>query len=290
MNEKDWLMLKIIAEEKNITKAANRLFIAQPSMTYRLQQLEKEFATKIVSRNSTGVTLTPEGEYLLAYAQKMLLEFRAAKEKIQNMSGKVQGTLRLGSSAIFAYYELPRLLKTFLEMYPLVDISLKTGLSQKINRLLQTEEISIAIVRGDFAWDTEKYLIREEPICLVSPSPLTLEDLPKKPQITYGTDSALKKMIEEWWRQIFSVPPLINMEVDSMDTCRQMVLNGLGWAVFPEIGLPKQDDLFVQHLFWKDGTPLKRRTWLLYHADSLELSAVQAFIEYIKTTFATDEI
>jgi DNA-binding transcriptional LysR family regulator len=167
MNEKDWVMLKVLAEEKNITKAASRLFIAQPSITYRLQQLEKEFGTKIVSRNPNGVVLTAEGEYLLSYAEEMLLKLRSAKEKIQNMSGKVQGTLRLGSSAIFAHYELPRILKGFLDNYPDVEISLKTGLSQKINRMLQIEEIAVAIVRGDYPWVEEKHLLSEEAICLV---------------------------------------------------------------------------------------------------------------------------
>jgi DNA-binding transcriptional LysR family regulator len=282
MNEKDWVMLKVLAEEKNITKAASRLFIAQPSITYRLQQLEKEFGTKIVSRNPNGVVLTAEGEYLLSYAEEMLLKLRSAKEKIQNMSGKVQGTLRLGSSAIFAHYELPRILKGFLDNYPDVEISLKTGLSQKINRMLQIEEIAVAIVRGDYPWVEEKHLLSEEAICLVSQQPITLEELPHKPQIVYGTDSALKKMLEEWWRQIYSVPPRITMEVDSMATCRQMVLHGLGWAILPAIGLPQHNELFTEELHWKNDTPLVRRTWLMHHSASLELSAVQAFVDYIK--------
>ncbi|MCE5286170.1 MAG: LysR family transcriptional regulator [Pelosinus sp.] len=282
MNEKDWVMLKVLAEEKNITKAASRLFIAQPSITYRLQQLEKEFGTKIVSRHPSGIVFTAEGEYLLSYAAEMQRKLRNAKAKIQNMSGKVQGTLSLGSSAIFAHYELPQILKGFLDKYPDVEISLKTGLSQKINRMLQVEEIAVAIVRGDYPWVEEKYLLSTEPICLVSKQPITLEELPHKPQIVYGTDSALKKMVEDWWRQIYSVPSLITMEVDSMDTCRQMVLHGLGWAILPAIGLPQHNKLFTHELQWKNKAPVERRTWLLYPSASLELSAVQAFVDYIK--------
>jgi DNA-binding transcriptional LysR family regulator len=282
MNEKDWTMLKILAEEKNITKTAHRLFIAQPSITHRMQQLEKEFGTKIITRNPTGVVFTAEGEYLLAFAEKMLADLRAAKEKIKNMSGKVQGTLRLGSSAIFAHYELPQILKLFLEKYPAVDISLKTGLSQKVNRMLQTDEISVAIVRGEFPRAEEKYLLSTEPICLVAPQPLTLGELPYKPQIIYGTDSALKRTLEDWWRQAYPVPPLITMEVDSMDTCRQMVLHGLGWAILPWVGLPQHSNLYIQKLYWNNGDPFERRTWLLYHSASLELSAVQAFVGYMK--------
>jgi len=282
MDDKDWLVLKTIAEEKNITKAADRLYISQPALTYRLRNLEKAFGTKIVSRHPTGVRLTPQGEHLLYYFEEMLLQFRKAKERIKNMENKVQGTLRLGTSSVFAHYELPQILKSFLEQYPDVEISLKTGLSRRINRMLQKEEISLAIIRGDYHWVAEKHLLREEPICLVSSQPIELSELPDKPQISYLTDSSLEPMVQEWWNESFSRPPLITMEVDSMDTCRQMVLHGLGWAILPAIGLGEHSAPFIRELYWRSGKPLLRRTWMMYPAASLELSAVRAFVNYIK--------
>lgn len=282
MDDKDWIILKTIAEEKNMTKAADRLFISQPALTYRLRNLEKEFDARIVSRHPTGVILTPQGESLLAYVESMLLQFRKAKERIKNMENKVQGTLRLGTSSVFAHYELPQILKNFLERYPDVEISLKTGLSRRINRMLRKEDIAVAIIRGDYPWIGEKFLIREEPICLVSSQPIEFGELPSKPQISYLTDSSLEPVIQEWWSESFSRPPLITMEVDSMDTCRQMVLHGLGWAILPAIGLSRQSAPFTRELFWRSGSPLLRRTWIMYTAASLELSAVRAFVDYIK--------
>ncbi len=285
MDDKDWVALKTIAEEKNITKAAERLFISQSALTYRLQNMEKEFKAKLFSRHAKGVQLTPQGEKLLAYAQDMLSGFRKAKESIASMQNKVQGTLRLGSSSVFAHYELPRILKDFLQLYPEVEISLKTGLSAPISRLLQKEEISVAISRGDHNWAGEKFLMRAEPLCLVNSGPLEIAELPLLPQIRYRTDSSLEQDIKEWWNGTFSRPPRITMEVDSMDACRQMVLNGLGWAILPAIGLGKQDGLFTRPLFWPDGRPLERKTWLLYFSSSLELPAVHAFVSYIKKRF-----
>lgn len=283
MDDKDWLILKTIAEEKNITKAADRLYISQPALTYRLRNLENEFGAKLVSRHPNGVNLTPQGEYLLSYTVEMLLRLNKAKEHIKNMENKVQGTLRLGSSSVFAHYELPPILKNFLELYPDVEISLKTGLSRRINRMLQKEEVSIAIIRGDYHWPEEKFLLREEPICLVSSSPIEFRELPHRPQVSYLTDSSLEPMVHEWWRESFSQPPRITMEVDSMDTCRQMVLHGLGWAILPAIGLgSNQGDLFTRELFWRNGNPLLRRTWLMFPKASLELSSVRAFAEFLK--------
>ena len=285
MDDKDWLILKTLAEEKNITKSAERLYITQPALTYRLKNLEKEFGAKLMSRTPNGVHLTHQGEFLLDYATEMMRKLQETKERIKNMENKVQGTLRLGVSAIFAHYNLPSILKSFMEKYPDVEIALKTGLSAKIHRMLQKEEVSIAIIRGEYLWSEEKSILREEPICLVSHEPIDIMDLPHKPQISYLTDSSLKPLVDEWWRDSFDQPARITMDVDSMDTCRQLVIHGLGWAILPETGLGDHNELYKQNLTWRNGNPLTRRTWIMYQTSAMELSAVRAFVEFIQDYF-----
>lgn len=285
MNRRDWIMLKTIAEEKNVTKAAERLYISQPALSYRLKNMEKEIGAAILIRTTNGVSFTQQGEYLLKYANDMLRQFTCLKENIQNMSNTVQGTLRLGSSAVIAHYELPTILKDFFALYPNVEVSLKTGMSQKINRLLQKDDIAVAILRGDFSWDEEKHLLRNEPICLVSSQPLQLKELPDKPSISAYTDGPLQTLIDEWWRQNFDRPPMVTMELDSMETCRQMVCHGLGWAILPAIGVSKHQGLYRQPLYRKNGEPLCRPTWLLCRHTALEISAIRAFVDHVKAAF-----
>ena len=283
MDDKDWRILKTIAEEKNITKAAARLFISQPALTYRLKNIEEEFGTQLVSRIPRGVVFTPQGDFLLAYASEMLHRFGAVKEQIKNMENKVQGALRMGSSGVFAHFALPGILKGFLDLYPEVEISLKTALSYQIIRMLEKQEITVAIVRGEHGWEGERFLLTEEPVCLVSRENLDSGDLLNKPHIRYGTDTSLQKMLDDWWRKNFNAPPHTTMEVNTMDTAREMVLNGLGWTILPTIGLPKNDDLFIRELFWPDGKPLVRNTWVLCSNGALQLHTVQAFIRYLKS-------
>lgn len=280
----DWLILKTIAEEKKITKAAERLFISQPALTRRLKNLETQFKATLLIRTPNGIVFTPQGEELLAYAEKALLENKQLCEKIQSMETKVKGTLFLGVSSVFAHYELPQLLKDFLEIFPEVEFSLKTGHSTKIFSLLQKDEISLGLLRGDYHWDEEKLLLNEEPICLVSSKPIELKDLPQNPRIM--TNSSVQNLAEEWWHQLFNTPPKSLTEVDSIDTCRQMVLHGLGWAILPAIGLKQYNkSLYIKKLYFKDGTPLVRRTWLMYRNSYLQLPAICAFIEHIKQQF-----
>ena len=102
MEDKDWFIIKTLYEEKNITKAAERLFITQPALTYRLQVIEQELGAKIVNRGKKGIEFTKEGEYVFRYAEKMIYEFQKLKETLQNMDNKIQGTFRLAVTASFA--------------------------------------------------------------------------------------------------------------------------------------------------------------------------------------------
>ena len=281
MDDKDWRILKTIAEEKNITKAAARLYISQPALTYRLKNIEEEFGTQVVTRVPSGVVFTPQGDYLLAYASEMLQKFEEVKEQIKNMENKIQGVLRMGSSGVFAHFMLPGILKGFLDLYPDVEISLKTALSYQIVRMLEKQEITVAIVRGDHGWEGGRFLLSKEPVCLVSRERLELDELLDKPYIRYSTDTSLKKIIDDWWRKNYNAPPRTTMEVNTMDTAREMVLNGLGWSILPTIGLPRNDTLFSKELFWPDGSPLIRNTWVLCSHGALELKTVTAFLGYL---------
>ncbi|WP_319238134.1 LysR family transcriptional regulator [uncultured Propionivibrio sp.] len=280
MDEKDWRILKVIAEEKNVTKASARLFISQPALTYRLKRIEAELGARLLTRVPTGVVLTPQGEHLLKYAEEMLIRLAIVKDQVKNIESKVEGPLRLGSSGIFAHYVLPGLFKGFLGRYPKVEISLKTALSFQIVDMLERQEISIGIVRGEHDWSGDKVLLTEEPVSLVSSEAIGPDDLLTRPHIRYGTDTSLKKMLDEWWRLNFDSPPKTTMEVNTMDIARQMVLHGLGWTMLPRIGLPEGDGLCVQPLFWPDGSPVTRRTWLFCSAPARELQTVSAFIDY----------
>ena len=282
MDEKDWHLLVTLFNERNITKAAERLYISQPALTYRLHQLEKEFGTKIVMRGKKGVEFTVQGAHLVEYSKEMLLQLRKTKEYILNMDQEVKGTLRLGVSGLFARYELPHLLKNFLAKYPEVEINLKTGWSSEVNHLLQKEDVHLGIVRGNYNWHGEAYLFREEMISVAFSKKIELAELPMLPQIKYRTDPSLRTVIDNWWKEIFRTPPTIAMEVDRIDTCKQLVLNGLGYAILPNICLSDDDPLYTFPLVSSNQQPLVRKTWIIYREHSLELTFVKAFIDFIK--------
>lgn len=285
MEEKDWRLLIALYEHQNITKTAETLYVSQPALTYRINQLEKEFGIKIMHRGRRGTEFTPQGEFLVGYAKNMVKELHKAKETLLSMNEKITGTLRIGTARNFARYNLPTILKKFHSIYPDVDFKVTSNRSSELVNPVYKQEVHIGFIRGDYDWSGEKYLITEETICIVSKNDFPLEELPHLRRIVYNTDLSLETTIDNWWKETFSQPPTISMQVDNMETCKEMVLNGLGYAIMPSIVLGETDDFFSYRLTSKHGEPIMRRSWMIYQKDSLKIPLVNAFVAFIKESF-----
>jgi len=282
MDDQSWTILKVLYEKKNITKAAESLYISQPSLTKKIQQIEKEYQVEIVKRGTKGVHFTPQGEYLVQCADEMLYRLQQIKDTVSNMGEEVSGTLRLGVSNYITKHKLPHLLKLFREQFPNVNYKVTTGWSRDIFNLVYNRDVHIAMVRGDYQWSDSKILLFEENLCVTSLEKIELRDLPSLPRIEYDTDALLKNMIDNWWSGEFSQPPFIGMEVDKADTCKEMVMNGLGYGILPSVLVHDHQNLNRIILKDRKGNPIVRRTWMIFHEKSLEIKVVKEFIEFVK--------
>lgn len=281
MDEKDWEAMQVLYEEKNISRASERLYISQPALTYRLKNLEKEVGTKLFFKTKKGIELTAEGIYLSQYAEEMITKLQNTKDYLQNMQQEIRGTIRLGVSSNFAQYKLPPLLKEFLTAHPNVQFSVNTGWSADVMGLLNSSEVHLGILRGDYNWTGSKTLLQTEQLFLISKKEVDLEKVPELPFINYKTDSSLKDIINSWWHNRYIEPPMITMETDRQETCKEMVKNDLGIAILPEICLRPSDELYKYPLFYENGEPVTRDTWLMYNQEFLKLSTVRTFIDFL---------
>ena len=284
MNDRDWVILKTIAAEKNINSAAESLYMSQPALTYRLKHIEDELNTIIFIRSKKGVTLTPQGEIFIDYADKMLREFETVKLKLAQAGGDVCGRLKIAMSPNFAKYKLEKVLPSFINNYPRVDIMLQTSFSSQVMEQLIKDEVHLGIVRGNHPWPEGRLLISTEPICLVSNKKVSMFELPRLPYILYETDVQLKKEILGWWREHYSVPANVAMCINDTDICRKLISLGLGFSILPGVNKTDNDyrDLHIVPLKHKRGTPLTRSTWLLWRTASERIPAVEKFIENVR--------
>lgn len=287
MEERDWLILVKLFEEKSITKAAEALFISQPALTSRLQYIEDRFKAQIVVRSKKGIHFTPEGEFLVSCAKKMIQKMHFIEGTIQTIRNEVKGTLRIGTSILFFRHYLPDLLKQFMDLYPNVDFKITTNLSGKIVDLVYTGDVDIGFIRGDYEWPEKQDLLFEENMYIVSHQDFSLKDLPSMPRIDYRSNNkTMRDSLNKWWKENFFTAPFIAVEVDKVDSCKELVSKGLGYAFLPEGILYDTDQVNKIVMLDKCGKPLVRRTWMLYHEDNLKIALVKTFVEFVNKSFA----
>ncbi|MBP9778220.1 MAG: LysR family transcriptional regulator [Rickettsiaceae bacterium] len=135
-----------VAQTLNLTRAAERLGIAQPSLTLAIQRLEKSLGVKILSRAKTGVALTKAGEQLLIYAKNLIQSWDDLKYKAIAAETEVQGTFTLGMHSSVALYSSGKFLPALIQKHPKLTIKLKHDLSRKICEQIISAQIDIGIV------------------------------------------------------------------------------------------------------------------------------------------------
>ncbi len=280
MDERDWQIFCVLSEKKNITKTAQALYISQPALTTRLQQIEEEMGVKLLYRSSKGIQFTPQGEYLAKRSREMLALTREIKDQLANLQEDVRGTLRIAASYYMTKYKLPQLLKGFKAKYPHVEFEVTTTWSKEVLSLVRNQEAHVGFIRGDYAWPDEKRLLFEETMCIASIQPIILADLPSLPRISYRSDDSIQLRVDNWWRENYPVPPRISMEVDRVDTCKDMMLHGLGYAILPSLILANTGHIFTHILTDRGHKPITRKTYLIYEQELSGMNLVASFVSF----------
>lgn len=278
-------LLTILAQEMNMRKAAERLFVSQPALSQRLQTIEKDWGQKLFLRSQKGLSLTPAGELVIQYANEMVMKEEKIRESISALDTEVYGTLKIAVASIVGQNWLPQVLKKFVNRYPQAKISLITGWSSEIAKALYEDQVHIGIIRGTPDWKGVKIHLFKDSLNLVDTVMTRPEQMLEtdRPFIQFKSDSSYYQEIQDWWLRNFQAPPKRTIIVDQIETCKQMTFNGIGYAILPEITLNgAEENIFKIPLLDEHGTPIKRDTWLLGYESAFQLKQVQAFVDIVK--------
>lgn len=279
----EYEMLSVLAEELNMRKAAERLYVTQPALSQRLRTIERQWGTEIFLRSKRGLILTPAGEKIIEYVNKTLAEKEKVLDEISLMRAKVSGTLKLAVASIIGQYWLPKILKKYVQQYPNVKISLITGWSSEILHQFEEEHYHIGIIRGNPEWRGVKQLLFQDNLVLVDTEIQSLSQLKKsdKPFVQFKSDSTYYREIQAWWHSHFLSPPERTIVVDHIETCKQMALNGIGYAILPSISLTENDHIYKMPLRSGQNEQVSRDTWIVTHETYTRLKQVKAFLDLV---------
>jgi DNA-binding transcriptional LysR family regulator len=285
----EFQLLSVLAQEMNMRKASERLFVSQPALSQRLQTIEKEWGTKLFIRSQKGLSLTPAGEHVIEFVNEIITKQEKVRETIDSLQEGISGTLKIAVASIVGQNWLPEVLKKFIDKYPQVKISLVTGWSSEILKSLYEDQVHIGIIRGTPDWKGVKVHLFNDPLYLVDREITKPEQVLRtdRPFIQFKSDSTYYQEIQDWWMRNYKTSPKRTVVVDQIETCKQMAFNGIGYAILPSITLRKAErDIFKIPLVDENNKPLKRDTWLLGYESAFQLKQVHAFMELIEEYLA----
>ncbi|WP_336765237.1 LysR family transcriptional regulator [Paenibacillus sp. USHLN196] len=239
MESGDLRIFQCVAQEGNLTKAASKLGYVQSNVTARIRHLEAEVGTTLFIRHNRGMTLSPAGEMLLTYADKIIGLLNDASKALRATSTP-SGPLRIGSTQTAAAVRLPELFAKYYKQYPDVSLSLATGNSQMlIDQVIGYELEGAFIGCACDHPDIESIDVFDEELFVVSSGVGPENELTRKPILVYSMGCSYRQTLEEWLLSSGVNRPVI-MEFGTLEAIISGVTSGMGISLLPEIVIRQQ--------------------------------------------------
>lgn len=227
-----------IAQTGNFTKAAERLFVSQPSLSAGIKKLERELGVMLFERGGRRVLLTPAGQFFLAKAEAMLKDYQFMLQDIQKF--KEQPTLRLGTLHTLRGCDLAELIGAFRSKHRNVAIELHSGYLENLSDWLEAGDIDLAItwLRADESKDS-LFLFSQQLMLAVFPSH-PFAQRPTVPLMDLNGQPYIERLHCEFWRsgphlfESAGVEPHIVYSANSEEWVISLIQAGLGMSLMPK--------------------------------------------------------
>ncbi len=229
-----------VARRGNVSRAAEAMFVTQPTLTARLHALERELGEPLFARTRRGMRLTDAGRAFLPYAERAIRAVRDGRQALADARSASAGRLVLGAAPAVSTYVLPALLQRFAGAYPRVEVAVRTGHSEDVLQMLLREEVQLAMVRALRHPDIESFPLYEDALVLVVPpghpfakrSKVGIADVATERLIFFDRTSSYYELTQSYFLSL-GVTPREVMELDNIDATKKMVERKLGIALLP---------------------------------------------------------
>jgi DNA-binding transcriptional LysR family regulator len=232
-----------VARHRSFTKAAEELYLAQSAISQQIRRLEAELGLEVFRRTSRSVEVTAEGRLVLAHARRVLAEVDDLHNQLEELTGLLRGTIRIGGIWPFGPYDLYGVLADFRAEHPGVDIHMVEDTQERMLEMLRADELDCAFASVDpdaigdeFAatllWQ-EEFVVAVAPDHPIADHPhVTVQQLAGEDLITYRDNSAIRRRLEGALEKR-SVEPRYAFVCTEMAAVRALASKGLGVAVLP---------------------------------------------------------
>jgi DNA-binding transcriptional LysR family regulator len=232
-----------VARHRSLTKAGEELYLTQSAVSQQIRRLESELGIEVFRRTSRSVELTPEGQVILGYAQRVLAEVDGLQSELEELTGLLSGQLRIGGVYPTGPYDLFGMLADFRAAHPGVAVHMVEDTQDDALEALRSDELDCAFTALDpdalgdeFAatllWQEEIVVALPHGHPLCSRSRVTFQELAAEDLIAYRDNSALRRRLERTMAEL-GLEPRNAFICTEMAAVRGLASKGLGVAVLP---------------------------------------------------------
>ena len=280
-----------IAEQKNFTKAAEKCFVTQPTLSTQIQKLEDELDVIIFNRNKKPIELTEVGKKIVAQARNIVSEAERIQDIVDQQKGFIGGEFRLGIIPTIMPTLLPMFLNNFIHKYPKVKLKIEELTTEEIIDRLNEGHLDAAIVATPLGLESikERVLYYEPFVAYIPPNHrlhqnekikpsdldiedvLLLEDGHCFREGVINLCKSFKKNIENKFQ----------IESGSIETLIKLSNEGLGMTLLPYLHtLDIKEKLSVNLKHFDEPTPA-REVGIIYHKSELKMQIIEALQKVI---------
>lgn len=281
---------QMVCRLNNLTRAAERLHVAQPAISVAMQKLEEELGVQLFSRSQKQFTLTTEGQVFLARVEDILSRTQDAILEMHEYRELRKGTIKLGVPPMIGSYLFPHIFAGFKQVYPSLDLSVIEEGSLAIRGMLERDELDLGIVitcHMSPLLQSELITSGEILVCLSPFHPLAgvekvdFAQLRQEPFILLKEDTYHRQVILQQCKR-HNFEPNIILASSQIDTIRGLVARGVGISFLFDVVARKDPQIQCVPL----SEPLCIEIGLAWKKDRYFSKASQAFLDYMSTLIA----
>lgn len=235
LNPNDLVIFCVVARERSLSSAAEKLSLTQPAVTYHIQSLEKFTRVKLIEVKRHQVILTPQGQELFKYAEDIYERLVDAERYIRFVR---ESNLRVGIASVYDSMVMPLLQEMFDKKDTEVKLTVKSGNAFEMVQDVVDATLDLAIVpRFDYPSEKLKYVQVSNPERIVlfgaarqemPAHPLSWEEIGEYPLVMGPEASVIRRVIFDRFRELGLMEPELAAEVGNVEWCRTLVENGKG--------------------------------------------------------------
>lgn len=273
-----------VVQQQSFTRAAEKLFVTQPTISKMLRNLEDELGYTLLVRQGRKLVLTETGQAVFNHGMTILAEFRQLQKELQDINRLDKGSLRLGIPPTVGML-MAGLIRLYRQRYPGIELKISEfgGITVQQAVMSGDLDLAITILPLDDAQNFETLPLFRHPLCVVVPrtaewmhrEQVAPEELAVHPLLVYNDDFALTRQVMNLLES-HHVTPQIAVRSGQWDFLAAMVQAGVGITILPEpvcqwlnkpalMWLPLKSELSWQlGLIWQKGGYLSQsaQAWL----------------------------